>query len=113
PYDPDLQTAYNTLAGWNKDQQGLGEYAYLPYYYPPWLALALVPLVPLGYTWAKIVWLAILIESVIATAYLLRHSIPGMHAMATMTFCLGFGVWWVTLPIGQTAPLVVLSLVAS
>ena len=112
PYDPQLQTAYNAAAGWDKNQQGLGRYAFLPYYYPPWLALALSPLVPLGYAGAKLVWLALLIECVIATAYLLRNSVPGMNPLATMIVCLGFGVWWVTLPIGQTAPLVVLLLVA-
>ncbi len=36
-----------------------------------------------------------------------------MNPLATMTVCLGFGVWWVTLPIGQIAPLVVLLLVVS
>ncbi|HEX3659621.1 MAG TPA: glycosyltransferase family 87 protein [Pirellulales bacterium] len=112
PYDPQLQTAENAAQGWRIDDQGLGRYPFLPYYYPPWLALALVPLVPLGYGLAKCVWLALLIEAVLAVAFLLRRQIPGVSPLLTMLLTAGFGVWWTALPIGQTTPLVVLLAVA-
>ena len=67
-----------------------------------------MPLLPLGYATAKAAWPAILIESIIAAAYLLRRSVPGMHVTAVMMICLCFGVWWTTVPIGQVAPLVFL-----
>ncbi len=76
PYDPQLQARCNAEQGWDKDQQGLGRYAFLPYYYPPWVALALTPLVPLGYAWAKLVWLALLIEAVIASATCCEMACP-------------------------------------
>jgi hypothetical protein len=112
PYDPSLQAEQNAAQGWDIEREGIGKYAFLPYYYPPWLALALVPLLPLGFATAKLTWLAILLESIFAAAYLLRRSVPGMHSAAVMAICLCFGVWWTTVPIGQVAPLVVLLLVA-
>ncbi|HEX4148143.1 MAG TPA: glycosyltransferase 87 family protein, partial [Pirellulales bacterium] len=112
PYDPQSQARENAAQGWRLDDQGLGRYAYLPYYYPPWLGLALVPLLPLGYTLAKCAWLALLLECVVASAYLLRRQIPGLAPPLAMLVIAGFGIWWTTLPIGQTAPLVVLLVVA-
>lgn len=108
PYDSDRQAFYNAQAGWHKDVEGLGRYAFLPYYYPPWLAAVLMPLVPLGFAWAKLAWLAILIGSVLASAWLLRHALPGFTPAAAFMTVAGFGTWCVTLTIGQTAPLIVL-----
>ena len=108
PYDPESQARENAAQGWDIDVQGVGQYRFLPYYYPPWLGLALAPLMPFGFARAKLLWLAILIEAVVASAYLLRKRIPDLHPALGMCVALAFGVWWTTLPIGQIAPLVVL-----
>ncbi|HEY5314065.1 MAG TPA: glycosyltransferase 87 family protein [Pirellulales bacterium] len=112
PYDRQLQTQENAAQGWRIEDQGLGRYPFMPYYYPPWVGLALVPLLPLGYGPAKCVWLALLVEAVLAVAFLLRRQIPSVSPLLAMLVTAGFGVWWTALPIGQTTPLVVLLVVA-
>jgi len=111
PYDPTLQARYSADQGWRVEVEGAGHWAYLPYYYPPWLALALTPLVPLGFATAKCAWFAMLVESVVLAAWLLRRA--GPQPTMLVGLCLGFGVWPVTLSIGQTAPLVVLLVAAA
>jgi glycosyl transferase family 87 len=112
PYDPEAQARENAAQGWDLERDGLGRYRFLPYYYPPWLALALSPLVVCGFAGAKLAWLAILVEAVVASAYLLRRRIADLHPAWAMALALAFGVWWTTLPIGQVAPLMVLAWVA-
>ena len=56
PYDLDEQIRIQSSLGWDKEAQGLGIYDCIPYFYPPWLAFLFVPLLPLGFTAAKLVW---------------------------------------------------------
>ena len=81
---------------------------------PGW-RLALVPLVPLGYGLAKCC-VAGAVDRSGARPLRLSAAAPRCPALPRRWRCCvtaGFGVWWITLPIGQTAPLVVLLLVAS
>ncbi|HEX8201452.1 MAG TPA: hypothetical protein VF590_13285, partial [Isosphaeraceae bacterium] len=57
PYDVAGQAQIQQANGWRTKEDGLGIYEFLPYYYPPWLALAFVPLLPLGFAGAKLAWL--------------------------------------------------------
>jgi hypothetical protein len=57
PYDVDGQAQIHKELGWKRDVEGLGLYDFLPYYYPPWLGMVFVPLLPLGYNGAKLAWL--------------------------------------------------------
>jgi hypothetical protein len=77
PYDAELQTAVQHALGWRQATSGFGVYDYLPYFYPPWFALALVPLLPLGYTAAKLVFFFLNIELTLLAGYLLRDAVPG------------------------------------
>ena len=52
-YDAALQTQIQQERGWDRATDGLGKYDFLPYYYPPWFAMALALLVPLGYDGAE------------------------------------------------------------
>lgn len=113
PYDPLQQRRQAAALGWDIQEHGLGRYAYLPYYYPPWLGLALVPLLPWGYAAAKTAWLALLVVAVAASGFLLRSSVPALRPAAVIAVVCGFGVWWVALLFGQTSPLVVLLLAAA
>ena len=59
PYDAALQAGVQRGLGWARADEGLALDDFLPYYYPPWLGLACVPLLPLGYPLAKITWLVL------------------------------------------------------
>src|SRR4051812_1042860 len=71
PYDADLQASIQRGLGWDKATVGEGLYAFLPYYYPPWLGLACVPLLPLGYPTARLVWFVFLGDLLLAAGFLL------------------------------------------
>src|SRR5437764_10096018 len=71
PYDAELQARIQQGLGWDTVANGLGFYRFLPYFYPPWLALGTVLLLPLGYAGAKMAWLFMNVELTLLTAYLL------------------------------------------
>jgi hypothetical protein len=77
PYDPELQAEVQHALGWRQATSGFGVYDYLPYFYPPWFALALVPLLPLGYPAAKLFFFFLNIELALVAGYLLRDAVPG------------------------------------
>jgi hypothetical protein len=76
PYDVERQTTTQAAHGWNKQTTGRGKYDFLPYYYPPWFGLLWVPIVPLGYTAAKLLWFFVNVETALVAAYLLRPVVP-------------------------------------
>jgi Glycosyltransferase family 87 len=90
PYQADGQARIQKELGWDREKNGLGIYDFLPYYYPPWLALAFVPLLPLGYGIAKPVWCFLNLELAVAAGFLLgcpRSGPPrGMAVVLTLTF---------------------------
>jgi hypothetical protein len=75
PYDTQTQARVQQHYGWDKTRDGLGIYDFLPYYYPPWIGLVCVLLVPLGYTTARLVWFALIIEATFLSGYLLRDAV--------------------------------------
>lgn len=108
PYDPALQTALQAGLGWNKATDGLGVYDFLPYYYPPWLGLAFIALLPLGYPLAKIVWLVAGGQMLVASALLLRGAIGGVSLPVVFVVVAAFGFSIKAVAMGQVAPLVLL-----
>jgi hypothetical protein len=78
PYDVDLQVGIQRDLGWDKSSHGRGVLEFLPYYYPPWFALACTLLVPLGYEGGKIAWFFLNLELLFLTGFLLRDAVPGL-----------------------------------
>lgn len=113
PYDPAMQAAVQGSLGWKKADQGLGVYDFLPYYYPPWLALAVVPLLPLGYPLAKIVWLVVGAEWMLASAALLLPLAGEVSAVVVFVLFAAFGFSIKAVAMGQVAPLVLFLVVLS
>src|SRR5438552_15213604 len=74
PYDPEAQTRSQNQLGWDKEK-GLGIYSFLPYYYPPWLAFACIPLLSLGYSGAKAVWFFFNAELALTAGFLVPSTI--------------------------------------
>ncbi|MFN2375465.1 MAG: glycosyltransferase family 87 protein [Candidatus Binatia bacterium] len=112
PYDPALQALVQQGLGWDKARDGFGIYEFLPYYYPPWLALAVVPLLPLGYCLAKFAWLVLGAEMLLAAGWLLKDTVRGIPGPLALTVVALFGFSIRSVAMGQVAPLVLL-LIAS
>src|SRR5262249_50797626 len=47
-----------------------------PFYYPPWFGLLFIPLLPLGYSTAKLVWFFVNVEMALVAGYLLHPALP-------------------------------------
>jgi hypothetical protein len=113
PYDVESQTSTQHKYGWRKEARGMGIYDFLPYYYPPWFALLWVPVLPLGYPAARLLWFFLNVEMVLVSGYLLRPAVPRTRAIVlvllaalplfTLACCL----------LGQTAILVLFLAVLS
>jgi len=110
PYDAALQAAVQQDLGWKRDEDGLGVYDFLPYYYPPWLGLAFVPLLPLGYPLAKLTWLVLGAEVVLVSAALLAKTARGVSQPLAIAVVGLFGFSIKAVAMGQLAPLVLLLL---
>jgi hypothetical protein len=111
PYDESLQISVHRDLGWDRSTHGRGILSFLPYYYPPWFALACTLLIPLGYEGGKVAWFFLNLEMLIGTGFLLRNAVPGLPrsipliAVPLFLFCL------LALFIGQT-PILILFLAA-
>src|SRR5262249_14796227 len=103
PYDAAAQARVQQAYGWDRATAGFGTYDYLPYYYPPWMAFACVPLVLLDYEAAKVPWFFLTVELVVLGGYLLRGAAPGVPRWIPVVLAsvFAFTVAWVLL--GQTA----------
>src|SRR5260221_287424 len=77
PFHIPLQINVKHDYGWDKETTGRGIYDCLPYYYPPWLGLAWVLFLPLGFTTAKLFWFFLNVELALVSGYLLRPAVPG------------------------------------
>jgi hypothetical protein len=78
PYDPEGQTRIQREHGWERDKAGRGVLEFLPYYYPPWFAMACAALVPLGFGTARTAWFFLNAWFLVASAVLLRGLVPGV-----------------------------------
>jgi hypothetical protein len=113
PYSAEDQERVQRQLGWEKKKQGLGIYEFLPYYYPPWLALACTLFLQPGYPTAKVTWLVINAELVLLSGFhlgRLLYGVPRWIALATVC-CYSFST--VSVLIGQTSPLILFLVVAS
>jgi hypothetical protein len=103
PYDDALQTKIQHQHGWDREKDGLGKYDFLPYYYPPWFAACLTPLLRFGFEGAKIAWLAVNLELLLLTGYLLRDAVPGVPRSIPLATVPMFALSVVALFVGQTS----------
>ena len=113
PYAAEDQARIQRQLGWNKDKQGLGIYEFLPYYYPPWLAMACMAFLPLGYPTAKVAWLVVNVELLVLSGYhlgRLMKGVPRWIALAAVP-CFSFSI--LSVLFGQTSLLMLFLIVAS
>ncbi|MFN2427260.1 MAG: glycosyltransferase family 87 protein [Candidatus Binatia bacterium] len=108
PYDPASQARVQGALGWDKTADGYGIYEFLPYYYPPWLGLAFLPLLPLGYPLAKLVWLVLGGEMLLMSGFLLKDTVRGIPAALAIAVVAIFAFSIKAVAMGQVAPLVLL-----
>jgi hypothetical protein len=78
PYNESAQIQIHQDLGWDRSTHGRGILSFLPYYYPPWFAMACTLLVPLGYDGGKAAWIFTNLELLFLTGYLLRKTVPGL-----------------------------------
>lgn len=105
PYDPALQTQIQQERGWDRATDGLGKYDFLPYYYPPWFAMALALLVPLGYHGARVAWYFLNIELLFLSGYILSRTVTGVPRSIMLLAVPLFILSIVSVLVGQTSVL--------
>jgi len=103
PYDAGLQTQIQQGLGWNRATDGLGKYDFLPYYYPPWFAIALALLVPLGYDGARVAWYLLNVELLFLSGYILSRTVTGAARSITLVAVPLFVLSIVSVLVGQTS----------
>jgi hypothetical protein len=113
PYAAEDQARVQRQLGWDKDKQGLGIYEFLPYYYPPWLALACISFLPLGYPTAKVTWLVLNAELLLLSGYHLGRLLEGVPRWIALAAVPCFSCSLLSVLFGQTSPLVLFLIVAS
>jgi hypothetical protein len=113
PYSVSEQTRIQQGLGWDRVKDGLGLYDFLPFYYPPWFALPCAALTPLGFPAAKAAWLALNAVLLIAAARLLRGCFPGVPRRVAAVAIVVFIFSWASAMIGQTTPLVFVTVAAA
>jgi hypothetical protein len=102
PYDLEEQSSLQRAL-----QPG-GSRPFLPYYYPPWFAIACAPLSLLPYPAAEAFFLFLISFSLVLSGWLL-HSVTGGHSLwATILIVVGFFPSLFAAQTSQTAPLVLL-----
>src|SRR5262249_53635140 len=106
PYDPDLQARIQQELGWDRATSGLGIYDFLPYNYPPWLALLWVLFVPLGYSGAKVTWFFLNVEMALLAGYLLGRTVPGVSPWLPLVLAPAFFFTLACVSLGQTSILI-------
>jgi hypothetical protein len=111
PYDIASQTEVQHALGWDRATSGFGVYDCLPYFYPPWFALACVPLLALGYPAAKVVFFFFNIELALVSGHLLQSTVRGVARWLPVVFISFFIFTLVTALLGQTALLMLFLIV--
>src|SRR5262249_19705563 len=102
PYDVGLQTQIQQRLGWKRATDGLGRYDFLPYYYPPWFAMAFALLVPLGFDKARVVSYFLNVELLLLSGYLLSLLVRVPRTIPLVVVPL-FALSIASVLIGQTA----------
>jgi hypothetical protein len=102
PYNVDSQLELQRDLGWDKSINGRGVLDFLPYYYPPWFALACTLLVPLGFEGGKIAWFFLNLELLFLTGFLLRNAVPGLPRLIPVVAVPVFLLSLLALLLGQT-----------
>jgi len=113
PYDPVLQASIQQQIGWQTATYGPEVYPFLPYYYPPWLALIYVPLLALGYAKAKFAWLVINAGLLLAAGLLFRNVARSLSATAVVLLVCLFAPCVLTVLMGQVSILVLLAAIGA
>jgi hypothetical protein len=113
PYNADLQASIQQELGWDKRENGLGIYAFMPFYYPPWLAILCTPLGFLGFPAAKFTWFALNSLLLLTSAWLLEDSFPGVARSAVLAIVPFFAMSLFCLQLGQTSILVLFLIACS
>lgn len=112
PYDYELQASHSRAVGWDRQTHGHGRFDFMPYYYPPWLGLCCVALVPLGFTFAHALWIVLQFEAAVLSGWLLRRAGGGLSPLLCVVLVAGFALTIQATRMGQIAPLVLLLAVA-
>jgi hypothetical protein len=113
PYSAEDQARVQRQLGWDKEKQGLGTYKFLPYYYPPWLAMACMVFLPLGYPTAKVTWLVVNGQLLLFSGYHLGRLLEGVPRWIALAAVSCFSFALLSILIGQTSPLMLFLIVAS
>src|SRR5262249_49740451 len=113
PYSVELQTRVQHAYGWDRMKNGLGEFDFLPFYYPPWLAFLCAPLVPPGYHRAQVAWFVLSADFILLAGYLLRDATPGVPRTIPLLGVPAFIFSIVTVFLGQSSPLIFFLLVVA
>lgn len=102
PYDPGLQRSVQAEHGWDRGEHGFGIYDFLPYFYPPWFGLLWMPLLPLGYSSARLAWFFLNVEMILGAGYLLGRRIGRFQGL-TVVLTPAFFFSLACISLGQTA----------
>jgi hypothetical protein len=113
PYDVAGQARVQSEYGFDRATDGAGRYDFMPYYYPPWLGVLCVSLLPLGYATARLTWFVVLFESLLLSGYLLRGLAAGLPRWGTTLLTPLFAFSLLALLVGQVAPLMLFLMVAA
>jgi hypothetical protein len=103
PYDPEGQTRIQREYGWDRDVEGRGVLDFLPYYYPPWFAMACAAMVPLGFEAAKNAWFFLSAWLLLASGVLLKDAVPGLPRSIPVVLVPLFFLSFIALMLGQTS----------
>lgn len=111
PYDPEGQARIQREYGWDREEEGRGVLSFLPYYYPPWFAMACAALVPLGFGAAKTAWFFLNTWLLLGSGVLLREAVPGVPRLIPVVLVPLFFLSVQSLLLGQTT-IIILYLIA-
>ncbi len=113
PYDLELQKQFQYDLGWRKEKEGGNTYGHVAFYHAPWLGLMCLALVPLDYETARAVFVAVNLEALLMSGWLLRRALHHLSAVTVVGVPLLFGFSWYVLAIGQVTGLVLLMLLTA
>jgi Glycosyltransferase family 87 len=85
-----------------------GKRPFLPYFYPPWFALACAPLSLLPYRAAEVLYLFLTCLCLVLSGSLLHDAAPGVSRWATIMVVVGFFPSLFAAQTSQTSPLILL-----
>ena len=113
PYDTRLQAHYSREQGWDRQVQGHGKFDFMPYYYPPWLGLVCIGLLPLGFQMANMLWIVLQFEAALISGFLIQRVFFDRSLRIALLFIPCFALTVQAARMGQIAPSILLAVVAS